>query len=90
MSLNQSETKRCRQCLLRDMTDEDDFYRGVQRFRSLLSEEERTPDGEYEARLSKCRECASLENGTCRQCGCFVEMRAARIEMHCPRQDAAW
>lgn len=85
-----SEPRRCRQCLRRDMTDVDDFYRDVLRFRSLLSEEERTADSEYEARLSKCRECGSLENGTCRQCGCFVEMRAARIDMHCPREDAAW
>lgn len=85
-----SEPRRCRQCLLRDMTDEDNFYRDVLRFCSLLSEEERTSDSEYEVRLSKCRECGSLENGTCRQCGCFVEMRAARIDMHCPREDAAW
>lgn len=85
-----SEPRRCRQCLLQDMTDEDGFYRDVLRFRSLLSEEERTADSEYEVRLSKCRECSSLENGTCRQCGCFVEMRAARIDMHCPREDAAW
>lgn len=85
-----SEPKRCRQCLLRDMADEDGFYRGVLRYRSVLSEEERTPDGAYEARLSVCRSCGSLENGTCRQCGCFVEMRAARIDMHCPKKDAMW
>lgn len=90
MSETGTAVKRCRQCLLRDMADEDDFYRGVLRYRSVLSAEERTPDGEYESRLSACRACGSLENGTCRQCGCFVEMRAARVDMHCPKADAAW
>lgn len=54
-----SETapKRCRQCLLRDMVDEDGFYRDLLRYRSVLSEEVRTPDGEYEARLLARREC---------------------------------
>lgn len=83
-------TKRCRRCLLRDMTDENDYYQSVLFYRSTMPKKKRTPDDEFEARLTACRECDSLENGTCRQCGCFVEMRAARVDMHCPKSDAAW
>ena len=28
--------------------------------------------------------------GTCMQCGCYVEMRAARTDMHCPLDNAPW
>ena len=44
----------------------------------------RTPDALYETRLACCRDCEALQNGTCMQCGCYVEMRAARSDMHCP------
>ena len=37
-----------------------------------------------------CKACGSLESGTCMQCGCYVEMRAARIDMHCPDREAKW
>ena len=46
----------------------------------------RTPDAEYTARLEHCRTCPSLNAGTCMQCGCYVEMRAARLDMHCPKE----
>ena len=85
-----SEIKRCRQCLLRDMTDENDYYQSVLFYRSTLPRKKRTPDDVYETRLQACKVCPSLENGTCRQCGCYVEMRAARIDMHCPQKDAKW
>lgn len=85
-----SGPKRCRQCLLRDMTDENDYYQSVLFYRETMPKRKRTPDDAYEARLQACKACASLENGTCRQCGCFVEMRAAQIDKHCPRADAAW
>ena len=50
----------------------------------------RTPDAEYTARLEHCRTCPSLNAGTCMQCGCYVEMRAARTDMHCPLDNAPW
>lgn len=80
---------RC-QCLLREMPDESDYYRSVLLYRETMPAKKRTPDDLYEERLQACKTCASLENGTCRQCGCYVEMRAARKDMHCPRVDPAW
>ena len=90
MSETDAAVKRCRRCLLRDMTDENDYYQSVLFYRSTLPKKKRTPDSEYETRVAACRECESLENATCRQCGCYVEMRAARLDMHCPRKDAQW
>lgn len=81
---------RCRRCLLREMTDENDYYESVKRYRATLPARKRTPDTAYEQRLAACKGCGSLENGTCRQCGCYVEMRAARLDMHCPAKQSRW
>lgn len=82
--------KRCRRCLLREMTDENSYYESVKFYRETLPPKKRTPDGVYEERLRACKACESLASGTCMQCGCYVEMRAARIDMHCPDPGAKW
>ena len=74
----------CRRCLLQDMAGENDYYASVVRYRAALPPARRTPDGEYARRLEGCRRCENLDNGTCMACGCYVEMRAARLDMHCP------
>ena len=78
------DLRRCRRCLLREMQDENDYYRSVLHYRAALPPKVRTPDEVYEQRLTACKACTELQNGTCMQCGCYVEMRAARIDMHCP------
>lgn len=83
----EGQPKRCRRCLLEDMADENDYYKSVLRYRATMPKKLRTPDGAYAARLEFCRACESLQNGTCMQCGCYVEMRAARIDMHCPLEN---
>ena len=82
--------KPCRRCLLQDMADENDYYASVVRYRATMPRRVRTPDAEYTARLEHCRACPSLNAGTCMQCGCYVEMRAARTDMHCPLDNAPW
>ena len=73
----------CR-CLLRDRMDMEAERRRVKTYRSVMSEELRVEDAAYEQRLELCTECEALQNGTCMECGCFVEMRAARRDMNCP------
>ena len=73
----------CR-CLLRDRADMEAERRRVKIYRSVMSEELRAEDAVYEQRLQICMECEALQNGTCMECGCFVEMRAARRDMNCP------
>lgn len=81
---------RCRRCLLREMTGAQEHYKSVIHYRETMPKGLRAPDDVYEARLLLCKDCASLENGTCRQCGCCVDIRAARIDLHCPKADAQW
>lgn len=85
-----SGSKRCRRCLLREMTDENRYYESVKFYRETIPVKKRTPDDLYETRLQACRACRSLESGTCMECGCYVEMRAARADMHCPAAEAKW
>lgn len=81
---------RCRRCLLREMTGENSYYESVKFYRETLPSKKRTPDDVYETRLQACKNCENLEAGTCMQCGCYVEMRAARADMHCPAPEAKW
>ena len=46
--------------------------------------------GEYERRLSICKECDRLLDGMCTVCGCYVEMRAAVTTNCCPAVRAKW
>ena len=72
------------------MTGENSYYESVKFYRETMPPKKRTPDDVYEPRLQACKACGSLESGTCMQCGCYVEMRAARIDMHCPDREAKW
>ena len=58
----------CRKCLLRDLTEKE-YFRNMYVYISNLPEEDRTPEEEYERRLSKCRECDHLLSGMCRSRG---------------------
>lgn len=80
----------CRRCLLADMEDERPFYELVKERLALLAREERAQDALYAERLSFCRECQRLVNGTCAACGCYVELRAAKINMICPQVPPKW
>lgn len=75
--------KPCR-CILRDMPEQKNYYESVIRYRASLSEKEKAPDALYEQRLETCRQCRDLNNGTCMQCGCCVDIRAARADQRCP------
>ena len=69
--------RRCRRCLLEEF-DEAEYEATPQR--------DRTPEGIYAKRLEACKGCEFLEAGTCRACGCYVELRAASRRGRCPYQ----
>ena len=85
-----ADTRTTGDVMMQDMADENDYYASVVRYRATMPRRVRTPDAEYTARLKHCRSCPSLNAGTCMQCGCYVEMRAARTDMHCPLDNAPW
>lgn len=72
----------CKRCLLREMTEQDQAK--ISHYREAIREEDRVSSGEYERRLSVCKDCDRLNSGTCTACGCYVELRALGKESRCP------
>lgn len=84
------ETNRiCRRCLTKEMPSAD-YFQTMYDYISQLDPDIKTPDDLYAQRLSCCKECDSLLSGMCRLCGCFVEMRAAISQNHCPGIHPKW
>ncbi|MCM1578577.1 MAG: DUF6171 family protein [Ruminococcus sp.] len=74
----------CRKCLLADI-DPAGIYREIQEMTAAIPRENRTEESEYRRRLDLCGSCDKLGEGICGVCGCFVELRAAKKNMQCPR-----
>lgn len=72
----------CKRCLLRDMTGEDSA--NIAKYRDAIKE--RVSDEIYERRLAVCKECDFLNSGTCKACGCYVELRALGRGAKCPHK----
>ena len=87
-----TQNKDCRLCLLRDLADRDarNLYQYVVKAQNMLTESEKISNTEYEERLSICRFCSDLQNATCMQCGCYVELRALKKQVHCPHGKQKW
>ncbi|MDO5291660.1 MAG: DUF6171 family protein [bacterium] len=77
------EQRVCKKCLLSDRNSGKE-KEIVYNYIHGLSNKERTPEAEFQKRLSICRECKWLEEATCGACGCFVEVRAAVKKKKCP------
>ena len=73
----------CRRCLdLR--VPEGELIAYLDKYVSELPERERASDEVYRARLSACADCPERAEATCRLCGCYVQVRAAKRRMRCP------
>ena len=81
--------KPCRKCLLSEM-DEAAFFETVQQYVDAIPPEQKTPEPEYRSRLEKCKQCSHLTNGMCVLCGCYVEVRAAKVVQHCVKSKKDW
>ena len=78
------ETKTiCKKCLIRDL-DQAFEYENMFQYIANLDADLKTNSITYEKRLSICKECEKLNQGTCIACGCYVEMRAAISVKECP------
>ena len=80
--------KQCR-CLLKE-AGEAEMAASIAEYVALLDDAVRTPKDVYHTRLTICRECPELLNGTCRLCGCYVETRAAKRGQQCPMVPPRW
>ena len=75
--------RRCRRCLLEEF-DQEAYLQTLKEHIERTPARERTPEEEYRRRLDICKACDYLETGTCRACGCYVELRAASRRGRCP------
>ena len=80
----------CRRCLLREFADGKKLFELIQEYIAAIPEEERAGEKTYAERLAACRECDWLASGMCRQCGCYVEARAAKRRQRCPDVEPKW
>ena len=65
-------------------------YESVKNYIAALPDEVRTEEKEYARRLEICRNCDMFLAAMCRKCGCYVEVRAARQDSHCPKGEKCW
>ena len=79
----------CKRCLLSEI-DPEGLYKKVSDLIAVMPEDIRASAEEYDRRLKICRSCPNLENGICRECGCFVELRAAAKKNYCPSAYHYW
>ena len=83
--LKQPEQKICKKCLIREM-DPQKFKEELAGYIEKLHEKDRADDALYDKRLSVCKTCEKLNQGTCLMCGCYVEIRAAAVFSRCPKR----
>ena len=81
--------KPCTRCLLEE-AGRQDLQEAVNAAVAKIPHNKRTDDAEYSRRLEICRVCEFLMGGTCLKCGCYVELRAARSDSHCPVKNKKW
>lgn len=81
--------KPCLRCLLAQ-AGETDLARAISERIAAMPPEERAPRELYEKRLDACRACAHLNAGTCMKCGCYAELRAAKLSAVCPHEERRW
>lgn len=75
--------KICKKCLLRDLGNKD-YEENIGKYIAKIKECDRCDDETYEQRLTICRSCDKLNEGTCLKCGCYVEIRAYIAKSVCP------
>lgn len=79
----------CKRCLLADV-DIDGLFKKVSELIEIIPEDIKAGKELYNMRLDICKNCECLENGICRECGCFVELRAATKKNYCPSVYKYW
>lgn len=73
----------CKRCLLFE-ANEQEYQEKIARILNAMKPYEKAESKCVEARLLLCKECEKLNRGTCVACGCFVELRSALKDGHCP------
>ena len=80
---NDTIKKPCIKCFLADL-DNKKLLEDVRKAIALMKDNEKASESVYSDRLSVCKKCDYLNEGTCNACGCYVELRAASAIGRCP------
>ncbi|MBP5281909.1 MAG: hypothetical protein J6Z22_05355 [Lachnospiraceae bacterium] len=75
---------KCKKCLIRELAEQQDLWKTLQRMIEDLNPEERADEALREERLGICKQCERLMEGMCTACGCYVELRTATRDQECP------
>ncbi len=81
--------KPCTRCLLEEAGNRDLAQIIAERI-AVMPAAEKADERLYRQRLEICLKCDALNGGTCGKCGCYVELRAARIKGYCPAAEKFW
>jgi len=73
-------TRICKKCLLREM-DEAGFFQNMYDYIARIPADDKTPEEEYERRLSICKECEKLLSGMVAACAAATWRCGQRL--HC-------
>lgn len=79
----------CKRCLLRE-AGEQVTYEMLQSYLQTLPPSSLTDEETYQNRITNCINCDNLLAGTCRHCGCYVEVRARLADADCPADNKRW
>ncbi len=79
-----ADRRPCIRCLIEGLPGEEALAAILRERVEALPEEERAAEPTRLKRLVVCLACGRLNHGTCAECGCYVEIRAARREKGCP------
>ena len=77
-------------CLLVDVPGEVDMAKIIAERIAAMPEDIRADVAQRRERLEECKACSSLRDGTCALCGCYVELRTAKRNQHCPAMPPKW
>lgn len=72
----------CKKCLIGQ--NAEDYLQLIEKNRAAVPQRDRTDDATYRRRIALCEACSHLQGPTCIACGCYVELRAIRRNIHCP------
>ncbi len=75
-------TLHCKKCFLG--VEAESYQELIEKALSHIPARDRTPEAEHARRVALCEECEYFNTATCRACGCYVELRAAKRGTHCP------
>lgn len=74
----------CKKCFLG--VQAENYTQMIEKCLSMISPRDRTSEVQFAQRIAVCEECADFVTATCQVCGCYVELRAAKKNVHCPRK----